>query len=55
MSLGVDPLISNLVFSLNLIPHLVGVRTENGHTESLREYPLVTVILAFYPKDFTGG
>jgi cellulose synthase/poly-beta-1,6-N-acetylglucosamine synthase-like glycosyltransferase len=48
MSLGVDPLISNLVFSLNLIPHLAPGRTENGRKDVLREYPLVSVILALY-------
>jgi len=48
MSLGVDPLISNLVFSLNLIPHLATVKTEPEQTHSLTAYPLVSVVLALY-------
>src|SRR6516225_9296754 len=48
MSLGVDPLISNLVFSLNLIPHLSSVQMENEQRDSLPQFPLVSVILALY-------
>ena len=48
MSLGVDPLISNLVFSLNLIPHLSSVRMQIEQSDSLPQYPLVSVILALY-------
>src|SRR5215831_11421939 len=51
MSLGVDPLISNLVFSLNLIPHLSPVQTESEPGGSLPQYPLVSVILALYREN----
>ena len=51
MSLGVDPLISNLVFSLNLIPHLSSVQTESEQKDSLPQYPLVSVILALYREN----
>src|SRR5215831_13135244 len=51
MSLGVDPLISNLVFSLNLIPHLSPVRAEGAQKGSLSQYPLVSVILALYREN----
>ena len=51
MSLGVDPLISNLVFSLNLIPHLASVQTENQQKDSLTQFPLVSVILALYREN----
>src|SRR5690349_16002535 len=51
MSLGVDPLISNLVFSLNLIPHLSPVRVESEQKNSLPQYPLVSVILALYREN----
>jgi cellulose synthase/poly-beta-1,6-N-acetylglucosamine synthase-like glycosyltransferase len=51
MSLGVDPLISNLVFSLNLIPHLSSVQTEREQKHSLPQYPLVSVILALYREN----
>ena len=51
MSLGVDPLITNLVFSLNLIPHLSSVRTESEEKDWLPQYPLVSVILALYREN----
>jgi cellulose synthase/poly-beta-1,6-N-acetylglucosamine synthase-like glycosyltransferase len=51
MSLGVDPLISNLVFSLNLIPHLSRAQPENGQSDCLRQFPLVSVILALYREN----
>src|SRR5690349_18181695 len=51
MSLGVDPLISNLVFSLNLIPHLSSVQVESEQKHSLLQYPLVSVILALYREN----
>src|SRR5215472_8490874 len=51
MSLGVDPLISNLVFSLNLIPHLSRAQPENGQRDCLRQFPLVSVILALYREN----
>src|SRR5215471_4246537 len=51
MSLGVDPLISNLVFSLNLIPHLSSVRTEREQKGPFTQYPLVSVILALYREN----
>src|SRR5215831_1573905 len=51
MSLGVDPLISNLVFSLNLIPHLSPVRAEGAQKGSLTQFPLVSIILALYREN----
>jgi cellulose synthase/poly-beta-1,6-N-acetylglucosamine synthase-like glycosyltransferase len=51
MSLGVDPLISNLVFSLNLIPHLSSVQPESTPETALTQYPLVTIILALYREN----
>jgi glycosyltransferase XagB len=51
MSLGVDPLISNLVFSLNLIPHLSPVQTESWQEDRWPQYPLVSVIIALYREN----
>ena len=51
MSLGVDPLISNLVFSLNLIPHLSSIPTKSEPESALAQHPLVSVILALYREN----
>src|SRR3974390_3513929 len=48
MSLGVDPIVSNLFFTLNLIPHLAPVQPESESPAGSLEYPLVSVILALY-------
>jgi len=49
MSLGIDPIISNFFFSLNLIPHFAKVHRswKDSHSNSL---PLVTVIVALYKE-----
>jgi cellulose synthase/poly-beta-1,6-N-acetylglucosamine synthase-like glycosyltransferase len=49
MSLGIDPIISNFFFSLNLIPHFAKVHRsgKDPHSNSL---PLVTVIVALYKE-----
>jgi cellulose synthase/poly-beta-1,6-N-acetylglucosamine synthase-like glycosyltransferase len=48
MSLGVDPIVSNLFFSLNLIPHLASVQRESESQCAVDEYPAVSVIFAVY-------
>jgi glycosyltransferase XagB len=48
MSLGVDPIVSNLFFSLNLVPHLASVQDGSGSPYTLEQYPLVSVIFAAY-------
>src|SRR5215831_17186800 len=48
MSLGVDPIVSNLFFSLNLIPHLAPVQGESESQYAPDQYPLVSVIFAAY-------
>ncbi len=52
MSLGIDPLISNIFFSLGLIPH-VAYTNKPKNTEYLEEkltLPFVTVIIALYKE-----
>jgi cellulose synthase/poly-beta-1,6-N-acetylglucosamine synthase-like glycosyltransferase len=48
MSLGVDPLVSNLFFSLNLVPHLASIQGVRDLRHALDQYPLVSVIFAAY-------
>jgi cellulose synthase/poly-beta-1,6-N-acetylglucosamine synthase-like glycosyltransferase len=48
MSLGVDPIVSNLFFSLNLIPHLASIQGESQSQSAPNQYPLVSVIFAAY-------
>jgi cellulose synthase/poly-beta-1,6-N-acetylglucosamine synthase-like glycosyltransferase len=48
MSLGVDPIVSNLFFTLNLIPHLASIQGESGSRCAPDQYPPVSVIFAAY-------
>jgi cellulose synthase/poly-beta-1,6-N-acetylglucosamine synthase-like glycosyltransferase len=48
MSLGVDPIVSNLFFTLNLIPHLASIQGESGSRCAPDQYPVVSVIFAAY-------
>jgi cellulose synthase/poly-beta-1,6-N-acetylglucosamine synthase-like glycosyltransferase len=48
MSLGVDPIVSNLFFSLNLVPHLSSFQGEYESQYALDQYPLISVIFAVY-------
>jgi cellulose synthase/poly-beta-1,6-N-acetylglucosamine synthase-like glycosyltransferase len=48
MSLGVDPIVSNLFFSFNLIPHLASIQGESGSRCAPAQYPPVSVIFAAY-------
>ena len=49
MSLGIDPIISNFFFSLNLIPHFAKVRRAETIPHS-NSFPFVTVIVALYKE-----
>jgi cellulose synthase/poly-beta-1,6-N-acetylglucosamine synthase-like glycosyltransferase len=51
MSLGVDPVVSNLFFSLSLLPHLAPAdRVKPKPTKTSDSLPFVSVIVAFYQE-----